>query len=234
MGGSFNQLNAHGYIFHCQFSLLVCKLLDAYRLSHCEMSDNGSNGSDGKKGMPQGSRTLKSLLSSRHSFNSQTSDGSGSGGSWSDSSISQFNRLSEFRGDWAFFEHWSTFRLMCYDISESKLFGGFILFIIGVNTTLIALQTDSAMHMKGGAYCIIQQRFDSSLPYLHIARSAYGLTCISDTGFYFAILDAIFLGIYVFELALKLFVWRRAFFVSGWNKFGMRHHQSHKQCIKLV
>lgn len=42
-----------------------------------------------------------------------------------------------------------------------------------------------------------------------------------DMGFYITFLDSTFLGIYVFELILKFYVWRRAFFGSGWNQFDL-------------
>ena len=42
-----------------------------------------------------------------------------------------------------------------------------------------------------------------------------------SAGWYFSVIDNFFLGIYVFELFGKLFVWRKAFFKSGWNLFDM-------------
>ena len=38
-------------------------------------------------------------------------------------------------------------------------------------------------------------------------------------GWYLAILDNVFLGIYLFEIVVKLYVYRRAFWQSGWNVF---------------
>ena len=40
------------------------------------------------------------------------------------------------------------------------------------------------------------------------------------TGWYFAALDNVFLGIYIVEIVLKLYVFRKHFFSDGWNVLG--------------
>ena len=37
---------------------------------------------------------------------------------------------------------------------------------------------------------------------------------------YFTVLDGIFLGVYVVEAVLKIYVWRCRYFKSGWDIFG--------------
>ena len=39
-------------------------------------------------------------------------------------------------------------------------------------------------------------------------------------GWYFSVLDNFFLGVYVIEITIKIYVWRRNFCESGWNNFG--------------
>lgn len=82
---------------------------------------------------------------------------------------------------------WSAARLACFDLVESKAFGGGILCVILANTVLIAMQTDRKLNV--------------------------------DVGWYFSVVDSVFLGVYVLELGLKYYVWRGAFFRSGWNTF---------------
>jgi cation channel sperm-associated protein 1 len=38
-------------------------------------------------------------------------------------------------------------------------------------------------------------------------------------GFFFSVVDSIFLGVYLFEIICKLYVFRKAFFKNGWNNF---------------
>lgn len=40
------------------------------------------------------------------------------------------------------------------------------------------------------------------------------------TGWYLKFLDPIFLGIYIVELAIKIYALRQYFFKDGWNWFG--------------
>lgn len=44
------------------------------------------------------------------------------------------------------------------------------------------------------------------------------MTC----GWYFTALDSVFMGLYLLELSLKLYVHKRKFFKNGWNNFGGR------------
>eukprot|EP00163_Fabomonas_tropica_P009426 TRINITY_DN1922_c0_g1_i5.p1 TRINITY_DN1922_c0_g1~~TRINITY_DN1922_c0_g1_i5.p1 ORF type:complete len:443 (+),score=66.30 TRINITY_DN1922_c0_g1_i5:325-1653(+) len=84
---------------------------------------------------------------------------------------------------------WSKGRTWLYRFIDSKWFSGSILFVIFLNTVLIAVQTDASIEIKAG--------------------------------WYFEVVDNVFLGIYVFELVAKLFVWRWYFFKMGWNVFDM-------------
>ncbi|KAJ1497539.1 Cation channel sperm-associated protein 1 [Coelomomyces lativittatus] len=44
----------------------------------------------------------------------------------------------------------------------------------------------------------------------------------SNYGWYFAVLDQVFLGIYIMEMLLKIYVYRWFYFKSGWNNFGIQ------------
>jgi hypothetical protein len=46
----------------------------------------------------------------------------------------------------------------------------------------------------------------------------------------FSVIDAVMLGIYLFELVIKLFVWRGAYFKSGWNIFGQSWRWQADRC----
>lgn len=48
-------------------------------------------------------------------------------------------------------ENASEFRLFVYELTESKMFGGFILFVILLNTVILVVQTDEGISIKGGA-----------------------------------------------------------------------------------
>ena len=47
-------------------------------------------------------------------------------------------------------ENASEFRLFVYELTESKSFGAFVLFIILLNTVILVVQTDEAISIKGG------------------------------------------------------------------------------------
>ncbi|XP_028396182.1 cation channel sperm-associated protein 1-like [Dendronephthya gigantea] len=49
-------------------------------------------------------------------------------------------------------ENASEFRLFVYELTESKSFGAFVLFIILLNTVILVVQTDEAISIKGGWY----------------------------------------------------------------------------------
>ena len=49
---------------------------------------------------------------------------------------------------------------------------------------------------------------------------AIEMTC----GWYFTALDSVFMGLYLLELSLKLFVYQWQFFKNGWNNFGASRH----------
>ena len=80
-----------------------------------------------------------------------------------------------------------------------------MLCIILLNTVAIALQTDAKTTAEIGTALVDRFKFLISL----------------RTGFYLSICDTVFLGIYLFELSLKVFAQRTDFFTKGWNWFGM-------------
>lgn len=41
------------------------------------------------------------------------------------------------------------------------------------------------------------------------------------TGYYFSFVDSLFLGIYIFEIVIKVYVWRSSFVRNGWNNFDL-------------
>ena len=43
----------------------------------------------------------------------------------------------------------------------------------------------------------------------------------SLTGWYCIAIDNVLLGIYVMEIVIKIYVWRKKFFKEGWNVLGM-------------
>ena len=47
-------------------------------------------------------------------------------------------------------ENASEFRLFVYELTESKSFGAFVLFVILLNTVILLVQTDEAISIKGG------------------------------------------------------------------------------------
>ena len=79
----------------------------------------------------------------------------------------------------------SEFHRCMFDFCESRIFSGFILMIILLNTAMLLAQT----------FLIVQVRFV----------------------WYAGCVDNAFLGIYIFEMVLKLFVWRLKYFNEGWN-----------------
>lgn len=79
----------------------------------------------------------------------------------------------------------STFHEYMFDFCESKLYSGFILTVILMNTGFLIAQTWKEVAVRVGWYCIA--------------------------------LDSIFLGIYIMEIILKLYIWRKQFFKDGWN-----------------
>ncbi len=48
-------------------------------------------------------------------------------------------------------ENASEFRLFVYELTESKSFGAFVLFIILLNTVILVVQTDEGISIKGGS-----------------------------------------------------------------------------------
>ena len=49
-------------------------------------------------------------------------------------------------------ENASEFRLFVYELTESKMFGGFVLFVILLNTVILVVQTDEGISIKGGTH----------------------------------------------------------------------------------
>lgn len=105
--------------------------------------------------------------------------------------------------------NWSTFRLFAYSVIEHAVFSWCILAIIMVNSIILVLQTESATAMAGGATHFITLDW-------HVL-----------VGYYFTAVDNAFLGIYVFEAVLKIYVLRSAYFKSPWNVFGTLVIQLH-------
>ncbi|KAI9183569.1 Cation channel sperm-associated protein 1 [Blastocladiella emersonii ATCC 22665] len=81
----------------------------------------------------------------------------------------------------------SWLRRHTYFIVSHGFFSSAILFVIVLNTALLAIQTTPTLN--------------------------------ANYGWYLSMLDQIFLGIYLMETGLKLYVFRLAFFKSGWNNF---------------
>ena len=113
------------------------------------------------------------------------------------------------------------------DVIESKVFSASMLTIIFVNTFLIALQTDQIAQMKVGAmphergypsFCTTTLAVSDNLLRPTQCRGYAMHYSVSD--WYLSVLDNVFLGIYILELQLKLYVHRGKFFASGWNNFG--------------
>ena len=49
-----------------------------------------------------------------------------------------------------FLQRASNFRIFVYEVTESKLFGGAILFVTLVNTACLLIQTDESISLRGG------------------------------------------------------------------------------------
>lgn len=84
-----------------------------------------------------------------------------------------------------------------------------MLLIILLNTVAVALQTDQQTIAQIGNHADLICR--------HLLLTL--LLCMR-AGFYLSICDTVFLGIYLFELSLKVFAQRLEFFTKGWNWFG--------------
>ncbi|KAI9139620.1 Ion transport protein-domain-containing protein [Paraphysoderma sedebokerense] len=82
-----------------------------------------------------------------------------------------------------------------YPIINHTIFSSTILFIIIVNTMILALQT------------------------LQYVNQNY-VFCPPE-GWYLAVVDNVFLGIYLMETILKIYVFRKLYFQSGWNLFDL-------------
>ena len=49
-------------------------------------------------------------------------------------------------------ENASEFRMFIYELTESKIFSGSILFVILLNTVILVIQTDEEFSVKAGKY----------------------------------------------------------------------------------
>jgi hypothetical protein len=56
-------------------------------------------------------------------------------------------------------ENASEFRLFVYELTESKSFGAFVLFIILLNTVILVVQTDEGISIKAGKKGIFGENF---------------------------------------------------------------------------
>lgn len=65
-------------------------------------------------------------------------------------------------------ENASEFRHFVYELTESKSFGAFILFVILVNTIILLVQTDETISIKGGKY------------YEHVCFNLFGILVASS------------------------------------------------------